>query len=136
MNFSFVNRVVFDVWNLICLIVVLSCWHLPPFPYLNVIPCLLLFVYFHFSDSWSDLTLVCLWFYYDNSVLYPVLRIYVFEHSPNFGSILKVFDWFFTQKGEELSKLRYAGFIIIWRFHFGFLLNGVCLIVIFDFNKF
>lgn len=64
MNFSFVNRVVFDVWNLICLIVVLSCWHLPPFPYLNVIPCLLLFVYFHFSDSWSDLALVCLWFYW------------------------------------------------------------------------
>lgn len=44
-----------------------------------------------------------------------------------FGFILELFHWSFIEKGEELSKMRHAGLIIIRHSHFGFLFKMMFL---------
>lgn len=139
---------VFYVWNLICLIIVeihcrICLWSLmltspsSPYPFLTVIPCLLPFVYFRLSDWWSDLRLVCLWIYYGNSLLYPVLRIYVFERSKFWFHFKVIWLVLYRKRGwvvkDETCGLLTNFTISLW---ISFLKSDVWLIVILDLNKF
>lgn len=95
----------------------------PSSPLLTVIPCLLPFVLLidgHIFD-WCVLEFIMV----IPLCIHSVLRSYGFERSSNVGSILKLIECSYIEKGEKLSKMRHWGVIIILHSPYEFLLKMV-----------
>lgn len=108
----------------------------PSFPLSQLDPlfisiCLFSFLWF-MVRSYTGVSLILLWQFRPVSS-FQNLCLWAF---PKFRFDLKGIWLVLYIKGGGVVKVEICGLYNIWQFHFGFLLNGVCLIVIFYFNKF